>query len=170
MPSASEATEGDWPGASDVGPHGLAPAELIGAWRLRSYFTRDTSGRTEHPLGPGALGLLIYTSQGQMSGSMMRAGRSPFAQARAEAVGRSGTAEEVRQAFDDFFAYGGTYEFDAETSTVRHHVEICSIPGWEGRTTIREVERNPDGSLVYVTPPREHDGAVQRAYLIWARD
>jgi hypothetical protein len=52
---------------------------------------------------------------------------------------------------------------------VHHFVELCSVPGWDGRETVRNVERNQDGSLTYVTPAREHAGLEQRAYLVWRR-
>jgi hypothetical protein len=81
----------------------LSAEGLVGAWSLVDYYTRDAHGVVEHPLGVGALGLLVYTADGHMSGSMQRAGRAPFATPRTEAVGRAGTDAEVRRAFDDYF-------------------------------------------------------------------
>jgi hypothetical protein len=148
----------------------LAEAELVGTWRLADYYTRDANGGVGYPLGPGALGLLVYAADGHMAGCLMRAGRTPFSRPRAEAVDRGGTDDEVRQAFDDYFGYAGRFRFDEATSTVHHHVEICSTPGWDGRETVRTVVRNPDQSLTYITPPRIHEVTEQRAFLVWHRE
>lgn len=148
----------------------LTEAELVGTWRLADYYTRDANDHVGYPLGPSALGLLVYAAGGHMSGCLMRAGRRPFSSPRAEAVDRGGTDDEVRRAFDDYFGYAGRFRFDEATSTVHHHVEICSIPGWDGRETVRTVVRNPDRSLTYITPPRVHEAAEQRAFLVWRRE
>ncbi len=148
----------------------LTEAELVGAWRLADYYTRDAEGGIGHPLGRDALGLLVYSADGHMAGGLMRAGRKAFGRPRAEAVDRGGTDDEVRQAFDGYFGYAGRFRFDEATSTVHHQVEICSTPGWDGRETVRTVVRNPDRSLTYITPPRVHEAIEQRAFLVWRRE
>lgn len=145
--------------------------DLVGAWRLREYVTRDVTGRVEHPLGEAPVGLLLYTADGHHAGHMTRATRQPFAEPRTEAVDRAkGTDTEVRRAFDEYFGYAGTYQVDPDGSVVRHAIALCLIPGWEGRTTVREAALDEAGTtLVLTTPPRVVGGVEQRARLTWVR-
>lgn len=147
----------------------LTADELVGTWRLVDYHTRDVHGAVDHPLGVGAHGLLVYTADGYMSGAMQRAGRAPFDCPRTEAIDRGGTDEEVRRAFDDYFGYSGRFRFDPATSTVHHMIEVCSMPGWDGRETVRIIERSGVATLTYTTPPRVGKGVEQRGYLVWRR-
>jgi len=155
--------------ATPVSEPPLTTDDLLGTWRLVDYLTRDALGAVDHPLGAGALGLLVYTADGYMSGAMQRAGRAPFDRARSEAIDRGGTDEEVRRAFDDFFGYAGRFRFDPVASAVHHIVEVCSVPGWDGRETVRSVERSGADTLTYTTPPRVRGGVEQRGHLVWRR-
>ena len=51
--------------------------EVLGAWELVSYTAQDThsEGPITYPLGPDALGLIMYTADGYMSAQIMRPDR-----------------------------------------------------------------------------------------------
>lgn len=143
---------------------------LVGSWSLVSYLTRSDDGMIGHPLGDDALGLLLYTSDGHMSGHLMRNGREPFQEPRQEPVGRSGTDAEVRRAFNDVFGYGGTYTVDEARSQVHHHLEVCVLPGWTARTLSRSVEFSGDHEALTLTSGvRVVEGVPQYAELRWRR-
>jgi hypothetical protein len=69
---------------------------LVGAWRLVSSEFRLSSGEVIHPYGTDAVGLLIYTEDGQMSAQIMRRGGPAFASG--DTFG--GTPEETKKAMD----------------------------------------------------------------------
>lgn len=48
-----------------------------------------------------------------------------------------GTPEEIKGAFENFDAYCGTYQVDAEQKTVTHKIEGSRFPNWEGTEQIR---------------------------------
>jgi len=97
-------------------------AELFaGVWRLVSYETREADGAASQPFGPDAVGMLIYTRDGSMSGQVMRRGRE----------GREAGAE-------GYIAYCGSYRVDEEAGEVIHRVEASLYPGWVGSEQRRE--------------------------------
>ncbi|MFG1621761.1 lipocalin-like domain-containing protein [Kribbella sp. NPDC049227] len=143
---------------------------LAGSWSLVSYLTCGDDGTIDYPLGKDAVGLLVYSPDAHMSGHLMRSGREPFRTQRTQPVARSGTDAEIRRAFDDIFGYGGSYTVDEERSEVHHHLQVCVIPGWEGRTLSRFVDLSDDGAaLTLTTGPRVTGGVRQRAELRWRR-
>ena len=58
---------------------GGAAARFVGAWRLLSCETRDTTGRVEYPFGERPVGQLLYDGAGNMSAQLMKANRARFA-------------------------------------------------------------------------------------------
>jgi Lipocalin-like domain len=53
--------------------------QLLGSWDLVSYQLELDGGRTAHPLGEQASGLIVYTPQRRMSVNIMRPGRAAWA-------------------------------------------------------------------------------------------
>ena len=51
-----------------------------------------------------------------------------------------GTSEEIKEAFEGFDAYCGTYEVNAEKRTVTHHVKASRFPNCEGTDQLRYFE------------------------------
>ncbi len=88
---------------------------FAGVWRLVSYETQEANGATVQPFGPDAVGMLIYTRDGCMSGQVMRRGR------------------ESREAgTDGYIAYCGSYRVEEAAGEVIHQVEASLYPGWVG--------------------------------------
>jgi hypothetical protein len=53
--------------------------DVLGAWELVSYTEGDNhGGPITYPLGPDALGLIMYTADGYMSAQIMRRDRPAF--------------------------------------------------------------------------------------------
>jgi hypothetical protein len=87
---------------------------FAGVWRLVSYETQEADGATVEPFGPDAVGMLIYTKDGYMSGQVMRRGR-----------------ENREAGAEGYIAYCGSYRVD-EAGEVIHQVEASLYPGWVG--------------------------------------
>lgn len=141
---------------------------LVGVWRLLEWRAERVDGVVDHPFGADALGQLVYTATGFLSGQMMRADRAPFSTPRAQAVQfDAGDPTELACAFNSFLAYAGRWDRGPD-GTVHHRVEICSIPGWAGTTLDREASFDND-KLTLRTPPRVVDRVEQRGVLRWGR-
>jgi len=93
--------------------------DLVGTWSLESLVAKGSNGIEAFPLGESPSGFLTYTPSGHMSAVLMSTGRQKFASADV----RAGTPAEVRQAFDGFDAYAGTYDFDEQEGGVTHFAE-----------------------------------------------
>ena len=62
-----------------------------------------------------------------------------------------GTEEEIKQAYEKFDAYCGTYTVDAEKGTVTHHVEGAKFPNWVGTDQVRYYELKDDRLQIKAT-------------------
>jgi lipocalin-like protein len=140
-------------------------SRFVGAWRLLSCEARDSSGGAEYPFGEHATGQLFYDAVGNMSAQLMRADRARFA-ARDPALG---TDAEVRNAFDSYVAYFGTYSIDISRSAVTHHVTGASFPNWIGVDLVRQFRFENDAHLTLSTPPIEVGGRTLAYVLLWER-
>ncbi|MBI4903506.1 MAG: lipocalin-like domain-containing protein [Acidobacteria bacterium] len=137
--------------------------QLIGTWRLRSYETVHANGSVDYPFGSGAVGLLVYTADGFMSGHVMRSGRPHLPS------GYRGkrSAEEALDAFDGYIAYCGRYTVDESTNEVVHHVEASLYPNWVGGEQRRGVSF-ADGVLT-LSASRAVKGGTVVHRLVWVR-
>ena len=102
---------------------------LVGAWRLVEIDYRGPHGETTDPFyQDGSSGLIVYDPSGWMSvqiGAPRRRGPR-IAAVRVPEV--RGSARLTAQAFDTYYSYYGTWDYDAATSTVTHHLESSLIP------------------------------------------
>ena len=136
--------------------------QFIGSWRLVSYEVRDTDNLVTYPLGEGGIGYLIYTPDGYMSVTLMKANRPKFADG--DVLG--GSIEEQAMAFQTYSAYCGRYEI--QTNKVIHHVEASLFPNWVGVDHERFFEFK-NNRLSLTTPPFLMSGKQQVNYLLWER-
>ena len=75
---------------------------------------------------------------------------------------------EVRDAFDGYLAYFGTYAVDESTRTVTHHVVGASFPNWVGANLARrcafDERTTPTGDAT------DRGGRTRARYvLLWER-
>ena len=138
---------------------------FTGTWKLLRCVTERDDGQLEHPMGDCPVGILVYDSQGRMSGQVMRPDRAKFL------PGASGqdVASILKDAFDGYIAYFGTYSVDAGRRIVTHHVEGSLYPNLGGRKSASRIQpsrRPPDaGGQVSKTGRRAGDAAGMGADL-----
>jgi hypothetical protein len=135
---------------------------LIGAWQLVRYWTRYDGGERIFPLGEDAVGLILYTPDGFMTGTMQRARPLRFAVAdRLNAM-----APEKARAFDDYVTYCGRWRLDGDR--VLHHIEASLLPNWIGEVQPREVRWLADDRIELVGA-WAFDGRRREAVVEWRR-
>jgi len=125
------------------------PSRFHGTWRLVSYHARQPDGSLTLPLGADPRGMLIYTSEGKMSGQAMR---------RAHDATATGP-------LDNYIAYFGTFTVDEAAREVVHFVEGSLYPNWVGTEQRRGFTFS--GSRLTLTAALKKSGAV--GTLIWER-
>ena len=137
---------------------------FVGTWRLLSYEFRRADGKLTFPLGEDPAGMLIYDAQGNMAAQAMRRNRSRF---RADSVS-GGTAEEIREAFEGYIAYFGTWTIDEQAGAVIHHVTASWYPNFIGTDQVRYYEFQQN-RLLLRTPPRDAGSERRTGLLTWER-
>jgi hypothetical protein len=138
---------------------------LIGSWRLLSYDKQSESGEVTPAFGPRPHGRLMYDAAGRMSVHLADPRRAAFASNDA----LRGTPEEVRQAFEGYFGYFGTYSVDVAAGTVTHHVEGALFPNFAGTDQKRFFTLSGD-RLTLRTPPTLRGGARFTYLVVWERE
>lgn len=133
--------------------------QLIGAWRLASIEFRGPHGETLDPYyQAGSSGILIYDSSGWMSVQITAPDRRKWdaPAVRIPRPAREDDAALKAEAFDTYYSYFGTWDYDADTSVVTHHVKSSIIPAemdldyaqtitWEGGRLIFTVRSGGPG-------------------------
>ena len=142
-----------------------AASRFTGAWRLLACETRDSTGHVQSPFGERPEGQLLYDGAGNMSAHLMRPNRARFA-GKDPALG---TDAEVRDAFDGYVAYFGTYSVDSSKGAVTHRVTGASFPNWIGANLVRYYAFDDGGRLRLSTPPIEMGGRAVEYVLLWER-
>ena len=109
--------------------------QLVGAWRLVGIEYRDRSGPAVDPFyQTGSIGLIIYDSSGWMSVHIAAPHRRtwdvPASRLPSDAAGQDTGSKAA--AFDSYYAYYGTWDFDPAKSVVTHHVKSSLIPAETG--------------------------------------
>ena len=129
-----------------------SPDELVGSWRLEAYLSvGENGGVSEGPLGPHPEGLLIYSPDGHMSVSMMRADHEPS----------RGGSPVTR-----FMGYAGTWRLDGQR--VVHEVTVSSHSYMVGTRQVRDLSLD-DGLLTLSGSARAAGGPPERRVLTWRR-
>jgi hypothetical protein len=113
----------------------------------------------DFPLGPDAIGQIVYTASGRMSAQLMRPGQAHFQGNNA----RRGTDEEIREAYGSFASYFGSFRIDAEAGAVIHEVEGSSFPNMIGTDQVRYYHIEGDRLDL------EADSPPGRSYVTWQR-
>jgi Lipocalin-like domain len=124
----------------EAGPHdGIRSQgvrqQLVGAWRLAAIEYSGPHGETVDPFyQEGSSGIIIYDSSGWMSVQITAQNRRKW-EVPAVRVPRPVGEEDAAlkaEAFDTYYSYYGTWDFDAATSVVTHHVKSSIIPAEAG--------------------------------------
>lgn len=115
---------------------------LLGGWRLVSWsFVYEDGRPPEFPMGPDAKGYILYTPQGQVSATIMRADAS------------------------ECFAYAGRYEI--ADGTVFHTIEISTNRALIGVRSTRHIKL--DGEQLTLSGPDFTPGTKRSQQIVWRR-
>jgi hypothetical protein len=134
--------------------------QLLGTWRLVSAEVTMKDGSVEPVFGPRAQGFAMYEPDGQMCVEIMNPDRPSW-----KNPGQP-TSEEKLAAFDGFFAYCGTYNLDAEHSTLTYYPKVAWIPPYVGSTQPRPFRL--EGKRLMLMPASS-DPAVAKTVVTWER-
>lgn len=135
----------------------VSARDIVGAWQLESWSLVYADGRApEYPLGADAKGLILYTPDGHVSATLMRAAR-PTA-APHDAAGKAAV-------FDEAFAYAGRYE--VRDGAVFHSIAIATNPALIGITSTRHITL--DGEHLVLSGPDFTPGAARTQRIAWRR-
>jgi hypothetical protein len=107
---------------------------LIGAWQLTRWFITSEDRTVEEPLGPGAVGLLVFTADGWMTSTMMAAGRRRLSRGNT----RAAPVEQRAAAFDTFVSY--TCRWRVIGQTVELQVMLSQNPAMVGTLQVRKLQ------------------------------
>ncbi len=138
--------------------------QIIGTWRLISW-TRLV-GETEEagPLGPDAIGFIMYSADGYMCANVMRPNRPKITTSDS----RRAPAEEKAAAFETYFSYCGRYDVAESEGFVTHNVEVSSFPNFTGTAQKRFVTIAGDRMKI-TTPPASSGGKQVSHVMLWER-
>lgn len=138
---------------------------FVGAWKLVSYVTTDSSGAKRSPWAPKSPGLIAYFADGTMAAQLYDGRRAPLGQPVASA-----SPETVRAALAGMASYFGTFTVDTSAKRVTHHVEGAYQPDWIGHDLVRSY-RFVGANRLELTVVSNADGkaVTNGAVLTWER-
>jgi hypothetical protein len=119
---------------------------LLGTWRLKSI-AGVLPKRALFSMGPKPRGLLIYAPTGYMAAQILRDPGPSFPSGYEDA-----TPEEIKNAFEGYYAYFGRYQVDLAKATVTHQLESSLRPAEIGKEYVRAFQLEGDGLVL--TPVR----------------
>jgi Lipocalin-like domain len=143
--------------------------QFIGAWRLVSIDYTGVSGKLVDPFYQSdSVGLIIYNASGWMSvqiSAPQRAGAKVPASRLTPATGPE--AESKAAAFDSYYAYFGTWDYDREKSVMTHHVKSSLLPAEVDMNYPQEVTVVGDRMTFIGRDPNHGSPIIRRK--VWAR-
>jgi hypothetical protein len=141
--------------ASSSAQHATSREELLGTWRLLSFYDESIdTGKKTNVFGENPRGLLILTNDGRIALTLI-------SNARALPKGPAPTDQEAAVLFKTMLAYVGRYTIDpaiegALGMTVRS--EVASNPRLEGADRKFIVRTDGDMLIFKTTPPTRNPG------------
>jgi hypothetical protein len=143
---------------------------LQGVWQLLRWEIAYSDGRpSSFPYGEDAIGLIQYTHDGGMAGTISRRARPRLS---GESV-RSVPEAERLGAFESYFSYAGSYETRVHQgqAQVVHQVDLALNPNFVGSQQVRNVDFDADGGLTLSASDAlpGAPGVMRHHRLIWRR-
>ena len=164
-PAASQGIAGHQRPAPDRPASRCVKEQFFGTWRLVSWKIKRANGDlTDSPLGPNALGRIMYDPGGQVSVAFMRPDRPNFASNQLT----DATLEEIKSGFEGYISYFGSYDVNEQECFVIHRLHLSWFPNWVGTEQKRYFEFAGD-RLTLRTPPLTLLEEAQVHSLIWQR-
>lgn len=128
----------------------MSPAiidNLPGTWLLESIKLINSSGNAKNMYGEKPIGMVMFDANGYMNAQLGSSSRTLFA----SDVLDEGTADEIKQAYNNYMAFYGQYKEPAP-GTLSIALMGCTFPNWQGKEIIRYAEIEND-LLLLSTPP-----------------
>jgi len=153
-----------------VPAHSPLKAQLVGAWRLVAIEYRGPRGEDTDPFyQAGSSGIIVYDASGWMSVQIDAPGRRGWDIPSTRISPPAATEQTLlkAQAFDTYYAYYGTWDYDAARSVVTHHVKASVIPAEAGLNYAQTVTLE-EGRLVF-TVSSGSPGAQTVRKKVWER-
>lgn len=161
-----------WAEAASPDPAGAqhpTRQELVGAWRLVSIELRGPQGKLVDPFyQPDSVGMIIYDATGWMSVQISAPHRTAWevpASRSADAVMQN--ARLKAQAFDTYYSYYGTWDYDEAKFVVTHHVKSSVVPAESGLDYSQTVTLE-GGRLSFAVRSKSHGEETVRT-KVWER-
>jgi hypothetical protein len=148
----------------------LTKQVIIGAWRLVGIDYSGPKGALADPVfGPDPQGIIIYDQSGWMSVQIVTANRPAIARptTRTSRVVTPDDAKLAAMAFDTYYAYFGTWDYNADTSVITHHLNSSLLPYETGLEYRREVTF--DGVHLKLVARSQDRGEERHRTLVWTR-
>jgi len=119
-----------------------------------------------YPLGRNVRGLLSYSENGMMSAQLGSAMRPNFA----DNDFRKGSDIEIREAFNGYISYFGTYKIVEKSGIIIHDVQMSMFPNWIN-TKVKRYFKFSDGEqiLTLKATPIDYEGIIMTPTLIWQK-
>ena len=138
---------------------------LVGSWRLISNEGHSADGTVTLDHGPEPLGRLILDDAGRMSVHLVNPSRRSFSSGDALRP----TPEELKEAWDGYFGYFGTYSVEESAGVLIFHVDGAAYPNYIGTDQRRFFVL--DGNRLTLRTPPERAGGADITYVItWERE
>jgi len=132
----------------------MTPEDLIGSWTLVKWQSLRNNIGDGYPMGEDAMGQIIYSAEGRMSGFLMR--------------GDFGNQPRDTPASPDIcLAYGGTYRIEGDQ--VIHDVMVSTVPYWINGPLVRTIVRQGEDILLKTKPETTKSGNTYEHHLLWRR-
>ena len=135
---------------------------IVGTYDLVSWENRHKSGAVTYPLGPDAIGVISYSSDGFVFVHIMANNRNKHS--LSDLFG--GKNSEIKYSATTHISYCGTYEI--KENEVIHYVSVSSFPNWVSSEQRRNWEFK-NGNLLLSARGLQVGNEKVEAYLIWKR-
>jgi Lipocalin-like domain len=148
----------------------LSRQAIVGAWRLVSIDYTGPNGPLADPVfGSDPQGIIIYDQSGWMSAQIVSANRPVMnrPETRTSGVVTVDDAKLAAAAFDTYYAYFGTWDYNSDTSVITHHLKSSLLPYETGQDYRREVKF--DGALLKLIARSQERGEEHRRTVVWTR-
>lgn len=146
-----------------------ARQHLIGAWRLVAIDTVGPRGETRDPFyQAGSQGIIIYDASGWMSVQISAPRRRAFKVPETRVPRAAGTDDPLKvEAFNTYYSYFGTWDYDAATAVVTHHLASSVIPAETGMSYAQSVAFEGD-RLIFTARSSDAGGTTVRR-KVWEK-
>ncbi len=142
----------------------MGKEQVVGTWKLVGTEFRDEKGEIYYPYGRELVGQLIYEDNGYMSVHFVSTTRPRFK----SHDHHGGTPEEIKNAYDGYIGYFGTYELDEAKGTIIHYVRGSLFPDMMGGKMPRFYKISGN-RLTLTTPPTITAGVKLVGVLVWEK-